>query len=393
MFKAIGKWFDSLWGDKKVETIEGNKEPSFDLYNLYHGIEYHTNYNPDRVVILEIDSLHGNGAVACTNYYGFRYDGGSYDITCFSPEHIDSEFEHFNLQWYNKEFSRFINDLGERYTAIRFKVFTLGVDIPVISLKEANKLIKATKPGTANLWVNNVYLREVLPGGWFKVTVAINGPTVKTKDWVFDVSRYLSETTENSTDFPKFIITNHDIAPRDVMPHQNSRRWVETKELDSAGDQWVLRYVPRSTARGKVRYFSMNFIFDAIDLEKVSFDPLYLIENTVRKLQARNDLDLIGDSPKLVKFQSHEDNDSTVDVNINNLRIIHDSLNTTLVDYLRQQKEHQEFRDARPYLNPQSRCITINRQMLAFNEKGEFFTRYDYECDGDTPPTGKTPYY
>lgn len=392
MFKAMGKWFYSLWESKKVEITEENKEPSFYLYNLYHGIKYHTDFNSDRVVILEIDSLHGNGEVATTSSYGFRYDGIN-DIICFSPERIDSEFENFNTQWYQKEFSRFVNDLGEKYTAIRFKVFTLGVDIPVISLKEANKLIKATKPGTANLWIHNVYLREVLPGGWFKITDTNNGLTVKIKDWVFDVSRYLSDTTENSTECPKFIITDYDTAPREVLPHQDTRRWLEVKELTSASDPWVLRYVPLDIARGKVRYFSLDFIFDAVDLERVSYDPLLMLDWYVRRLQIKLDYKLIGEPIKVDRWDIGGDDQSRIDININNLRVIHKELNTSFVDYLRRQKEHPEFRDARPYLNPQSRHITINRQLLGFNEKGEFFTRYDYECVGDRDPQGKTPYY
>lgn len=392
MFKAIGKWFDSLWESKKVETTKENKEPSFDLYNLYHGIDYHTDSNPDRVVILEIDSLHGNGEVATTNSYGFRYKG-KHDVICFSPDHLAKEFEDFNNQWFQKEFSRFINDLGERYTAIRFKVYTLGVDIPVISLKEANKLIKATKPGTANLWTHNVYLKEVLPGGWFKITDATNGLNAKIKDWVFDVSRYLSNTTENSTDCPKFIITDYDTAPREVIPHQDIRRWVEIKELTSASDPWVLRYAPLDIARGKVRYFSLDFIFDAIDLEHVAFDPLLMIDWYVTRLQLKLDKELIGESTAIERWDGRDNTESRIDINTNNLRVVHKELNTSLVDYLRRQKDHPEFRDARPYLNPQSHHITINRQVLGFNEKGEFFTRYDHERTGDANPPGKTPYY
>lgn len=392
MLEAIGKWFDSLWKNRKSKVDNLNKEPFFGLHNLREGVKYYLDDDLDKVVILEIDTLRIIGHAGSTDRYGFKYDDLK-NMVYFNPGHPGAEIETVTSELWYLKFNRFLSEIGSKYTVVRFKTFTLGIDIPTISLKEATKLIKATKPGTANRWIYEIYLKEVLSDGWIQAVDLNNENSTRIKAWVMDVYRHLKEPIVEFDNYPKFIITEYDKAPRDVMPHQSTRRWVETKELVSASDQWVLRYIPRDIARGKVQYFSMNFIFDAVDLEKVSFDPIHLIENTVQDLQQSLDLKLTGEPPKLKKWDNIEDFESTVDININNLRVVHKELNTSFIDYLRRQKDHHEFRDARPYLNPLARHATINRQMLAFNEKGEFFTRYDYECNGDTAPVDKIPYY
>lgn len=402
MLEAFGKWWDSLWEPnpnfmctnnpsalaEKVPTEPVVRKRHFGPTEVAEGIRYYGQGNSDNVIkvtrtYIGREYKHVNGDYKAVEveqveygYYVESTNDGVIRLTGLRGKLADVERKFVS--------DGDIKDYYKKGDLLSWEVLNHGTTIPKIGFKSLGKL--KSKPSTAPHFIDGHYYTEIKDG-----TARFNkegGATAIVREITLDLFLMLRDDKSiyNDVDYPKWIITDYDKVDRKLIPQNDSRRWVTIKELENAESDWVIRYVPGDSARGAIRYFSMEFNFDAIDLGGVTFDIPKMITCSLRNHVAAWDKEL--------KFQVERRDyynppDSFIFINIDNLRVKHNQLDLNVTSYVKHQADNIEFHDVNPYLNPHASSDEFAGNTFGFDDDDYFFHYHQNDCTGDTPPYGR----
>jgi len=402
MLEAFGKWWDSLWEPnpnfasnnnpsalaEKVPTETVARKRHFGPTEIAEYIRHYSQGSPDNIVRVERTYIGReykfvNGEYKAVeveqteyNYYAESTDGGVTRITGLRGKLSDVE----------RRFIRY-EDLNEGYKKgdlLSWEVLNHGTTIPKISLKSLEKL--KSKPFTAPHFIDGYYFNEVKDNGIHFYKDDMQGGIVR--EITLDLFLMLrgDKSIYNDVEYPKWIITDYEKVDRKLIPQNDQRRWVIIKELESAESNWVIRYVPADSARGAIRYFSMEFNFDVIDLGGVTFDIPSMITRSLR-----NHIDTWDKELKyhVKRHDYYNPPDSYIFINIDNLRVKHNQLDLNIASYVKHQADNIEFHDVNPYLNPYVGNNDFAGNTFGFDDNDYFFHYHRNDCIGDRPPYGR----
>lgn len=395
---------------KGTDLITERTERLSDLINLEGALIFYSDRDPNNIVTLTVPMhepiyLSQIDKPEVTYYFNVSKDG---DIVQLFPQSFNDyngvallRAEPLNAtSFFNNQLEQVYNKLiGKEIEAstIQFKVLEHGVDIPKVSEAEANRILKKPKPGLYQHFWDGNYLRSLKDDTLYLTDKGNNIVKVVTT-LQMDLVRYLTKNLANDpAKVPKHVISDYDLVDRKLIPGTDYRRWMVITEMESADSNWVVRVVPKDVARGRVRYFKLDFVFDQIDLGGVAFDSLKMIREATIKIAetCRRDIMVHGQAYRVHNDScfSTEDVDLNGFMNIDNINVIVNSNTLTYRGYLLQQNKHAAFKDSNPYLTPYSPYIQVGDQTIGFNKKGALVNFYSHECQGDALPDDKQPYY
>lgn len=402
MLKALGKWFDSLWEGnphhpdnksplaEKVIEVQEPRRRHFGPDHAFDGIKHYLGKRYDRVVCLT------------RTYIGTNY-------VVVDNEVIEKEEEKVEHSYYFQTRNGYINRITNISTPTGFtsmdtklikddtdiylkkgdklswSVLEHGSTLPRVMIDKLKKL--KAKPHTYANFTGGLHLVDI--GGDNDVTfITDKGDRRVVRELFLDL--YVHHNKINVADLKPTkttAIADYNKVDRRLIPQNDFRRWVVINELEDALSPWTLRYVPRDSARGAIRYFRLEVNFDAGDLGGTSFDIPRMLVRAIDRITKECDDELLF---KVENNGYYTPEDSDVFVNIDNLRIRHEDLDLGIKQYVEMQENKKEFHDANPYLSPYAPDATYKKNVFGFNDDNTFYHYNKYETPEGTEIYGRT---
>lgn len=392
--ERFGKWFDSLWDNKHEEVPEAVTKSVISTRKMtpYERIVDAVN-GKDRVLFvkLSIDKSELVGGSEYTAYYQYAFHKINSKIYYISPQYdYDAEdnqgYKEFTEKTYEKLFT---DQIGKHPFTLSFDVKLRGTDIPKISMGPARACVKQARAHTAKRMHRQIYVTAIIDGCIHWMNQHRHG--FSCRPWVLDVLTHMGkqEDLEYYKKLPAYQITSFEEVDRVLLPHDHWRRWVTVTELEDSKAPWVVRYVPRDIAQGKIRYFNVDVNFDAMDLGGISFDVSTMLSSAFRTIRIRCDEDL----PNKEYRNPHHYPDgvnirSDLDFNYDNLMVKHRDIHLSLKGYIKCQVK-PVFHDNNPFLNPVHGMIDFNGHIFSFDHEFKIRDFHKRDITGDKWPDAK----
>lgn len=399
MFKKFGEWFDSLW-----ETHEPHQSVTGELADSSIAkVVKHPVVTQDNIYGMLSDRTTHNKAVIFTRNYSYRTYEWNKDTRDMEAVKRKNTERYVVLPWFSGGFTAYhiggsldsvIGDAKPFDPAFVKLLFTDAssvmidtVDTDVLIKAEQERvelLLSKTKAYTAPRYFQNTYINR--DGDNWELYVD------ERKIHITDINRlYIVRSLlgEDLYDSPKYIVLDYEKVDRKLLPHTHWRRWAAIKELTGAESKWAIRIVPDDIARGPIRYFGLEFNFDAARLGGISFDFPWLVTLAVRDILNKCDAELIGEAKGVCMYTGNKQEQSTVFINLKNIRVKHKDVDSDPVAYVTFQNKHLEFHNENPYLNPNVEERRINDNYIGFDGGDNLYHYTGRDCKGDIKPHGR----
>lgn len=391
MLERFGKWFDSLWENNSHDGTNDSlshkviTETTTKCY--YDTIVAKLNNDSDNIVILTLtpdtdESRKTSLAFRMINYRVFMTALG----TGFNEEGTESSNPIDKLSFY-----RWFNPMTapDSKVTVTTEVKSYQNDIVPRIAELAKDSLSKSKPHTLNHTCHGMYVTGITEDDkvqWFNSTQSSIGVS---RVWTFDVKLWYKNDNDNKSNWPRFIILDHTKVAHKLLPHTHWRRWVNITELEDSKTPWVVRYVPRNIAEGKIRYFNVEINFDAVGLGGVSFDVASMLFQAYCKIQNECDHKLPENRWQVHQEFSHElPTRSDLYFNYDNMTVKHRDVKLSIKGYIKCQVK-PVFHDNNPFLNPAVGKVIYNGHVFQFDEDFKIRDFHLRNITGDQWPDAK----